>query len=310
MIIVALIVIPCVIATLILGYMVVAKILPEHLYWLGLIPLIIGVGTFMIRRWIYERQIAKKPPRLSAKEIDILEQHFPYYKNLGSEHKIGFEQRVVVFRAQKKFQMRGATKIPGDIQLLMAASAIRLTMGFPYQNEFFPNLGMIVMFPRTFITPELNEQHHAIEFQTDKFDCLLLAVNMFVKGLQQPKQYHDSGLYGFAKAFKKEKEIKDEDIPHEKMELLAKLHVLRGFDIGYILHYTALKDFEVFEMCVEHFFLFPDELHEEFPKVFDYLVDLFQQDPRNYTSPAVENVVYAEEENEEGQDTDVEGEAA
>ncbi len=310
MIIVALIVVPCAIATVVLGYMAIAGILPEDLYWLGLIPLVIGVAAFMVRRWIYETQLAKKPPRLSAKEIDILESFFPYYKNLGAEHKIGFEQRISVFRAQKKFQMRGANKIPGDIQLLLSASAIRLTMGFPYQKEFFPELGMIVMFPRTFITPELNEQHHAVEFQTDKFDCMLVAVNMFVKGLQHPKQYYDSALYGFAKTFKKEHHIQDEDIPHDKMELLAKLHVLRGFDVGYIFNYTALRDFEVFEMCVEHFFLFPEEFYEEFPKVFDYLVNIFQQDPRNYTSPAVQDVAYVEEEAKKDSDLELGEEAA
>jgi Mlc titration factor MtfA (ptsG expression regulator) len=307
--IVAFIVVPCAIATIILGYMVVNEILPPNLYWIGIIPLVIGVGAFMIRRWVYETQIAKKPPRLSAKEIDILDRYFPYYRYLGSEHKIEFEKRVAVFRVQKKFQMRGADKVPGDIHLLMTASAIRLTMGFPYQKEFFPNLGMVVMFPRTFITPKINEAHHAIEFQEDEFDCLLIAVNMFVKGLQEPNGYYDSALYGFAKAFKKEHQIKDSDIPHERKELLVKLHLLRGFHIdnlGYVLKYTALPDFEVFEMCTEAFFLYPGRVQKELPKVFDYLVDIYQQDPRNYTSPAVQDVAYEEEEG----DTELGEEAA
>lgn len=299
MIFLIVLIVVCAIATIVLGFMVVNQMLPETLYWIGLVPLVIGVGAFMIRRWVYETWIAKKPPRLSAKEIDILERFFPYYKNLGSEHKIEFEKRVAVFRAQKKFQMRGADKVPGDIQLLVTASAIRLTMGFPYKTEFFPNLGMIVMFPRTFITPDLNEAHHAIEFQQDKFDCILISVNMFVKGLQKPGNYHDSALYAFAKAFKMEHHLKDEDLPYNRKELLVKLHVLRDFEIGYILKYTALPDFEAFEMATEFFFLFPEKMHEELPDVFNYLVDLYQQDPRNYTSPAVQDVVYAEEETEE-----------
>jgi Mlc titration factor MtfA (ptsG expression regulator) len=303
MIIVALIVIPCAIASIILGYMAFANLL-LGVEWIFAIPLIIGIGTFLMRRPIYEWWISKHPAGLSAKEIDILARHFPYYKRLGAEHKVEFEKRVSVFRDQKKFQMRGAEKVPGDIQLLLSASAIQFTMGFPYQGEFFSKVGAIIMFPRTFITPEMHHQLHAVEVNREQYDCLIIAVNMFVKGLQKPQEYYDSALYGFAKLFKLENNIDDADIPGKAQTLIEELHVMRGFSADYIFKYTGLRDYELFEMCTEHFFAIPQTLQEKLPQVYEYLVGVFKQDPLNYTSPAVQENDYQEVEDVDAEDMD------
>jgi len=292
MIIVALIMIPSAIAAAILGYMAVFNILPDAWKWLFIIPLVITVGTYIIRQGIYEWWIGTHPPKLSAKEIDILEKHFPYYRRLGSEHKRKFDGRVAVFRDQKKFQMRGAGKIPGDIQLLLSASAIQLTMGFPDKREFFENLAAVVMFPKTFITPEMSHKAHVVEVNQDRLDCLLIAVNMFVKGLQYPQEYYDSGLYGFAKVFRLEKGLSDDNLPIGGEALADKLVKIRAFPYDYIFKYTGFKHYELFEMCVEQFFHYSEAMQAELPEIYNYLVEVFQQDPLNYTSPALQDVVY------------------
>jgi MtfA peptidase len=287
MIIVALIVFPCAIALAILGFLAFNGNL-EGYEWLMTIPLVIGTGTFLVRRAIYEWWVSRHPAGLSAKEIDILAKYFPYYKRLGAEHKIEFERRVSVFRDQKKYQMRGADKIPGDIQLLISASAIQLSMGFPYQLEFFPKLGAVILFPRTFITPGLSYQLHSVEVNREQYDCLLLSVNMFVLGLKNPKNYYDSALYGFAKLFKAENAIQDSDIPGDREKLLYELHENRGFPFDYIFKYTALKDYELFEMCSEQFFALPELMKEKMPEVYEFLVNTYKQDPLNYTSPGIQ----------------------
>lgn len=284
MLIVAIIIIPCAIATVILGFLAFNGYITGY-EWLMGIPLVFGTGVFLIRRGIHEWWISRNPSRLSAKEINILAQHFPYYKRLGTEHQIEFEKRVGVFRDQKKFQMRGAEKIPGDIQLLLSSTAIQLTMGFPYQHEFFPNLASVVMFPRTFITPELSYQLHAVEVNKDRFDCMLIAVNMYIKGLKNPSEYYDSGLYGFAKLFKLENNISDEDIPYDKEKLMRELVNIRKFSPKYIHQYTALKDYELFEMGSEMFFALPNLMKENLPEVYEYFVSVYKQDPLNFNSP-------------------------
>ncbi len=296
MIIIALIVIPSAIAFAVLALMAINGYIDGY-EWLMIIPLVIGTATFLLKRAIYEWWIGKNPAGLSAKEIDILAKHYPYYQRLGSEHKLEFEKRVSVFRDQKKFQMRGADKIPGDIQLLVSAAAIELTMGFPYQPEFYPKLGAVILFARTFITPELSYQLHAVETNREQYDCLILAVNMLVKGIKQPLQYYDSTLYGFAKLFKIENNIEDKDIPYDREKLIYELHKNRGFAADYIFKYTALKEYELFEMCSEQFFALPQIMKEKMPQVYEYLVNVYKQDPLNYTTPIVQNPQVENEEN-------------
>jgi Mlc titration factor MtfA (ptsG expression regulator) len=287
MIIVAFIIIPSAILLGILGYLAFYGYIPGF-EWLITIPLVTGLSGFLLKRAIYEWWIGRHPEGLSGMEIDILDKHFPYYKRLGAEHKVEFEKRVSVFREQKKFQMRSAEKIPGDIQLLVSASAIQFTMGFPFEKEFFPKLAAVILFPRTFITPEMSHQLHSVEVNREIFDCLLLSVNMFVLGLKEPKGYYDSALYGFAKLFKLQNNIEDCDIPYDREKLIYELHQNRAFDSNYIFSYTAIKEYELFEMCSEQFFALPQLLKDKMPAVYEYLVKIYNQDPLSYTSPAVQ----------------------
>lgn len=300
--ILVLLLIPSGIGTLIFAYLLLNDLIVDEWKWLGTIPLGIFVGTYLIRRGIYEWWAVKHPPGLAKVEQDILGQFFPYYRNLGAEHRRFFEQRLSIFRMQKQFQMRGAEKLPGDIQLLVSARAIQMTMGKAFQKEFFPKLGMIVLFPRTFITPKINEKIHAVEFEEEEpFSSLFISVNMFIRGLKAPHQYYDVCLYGFAKAFKAEHHIHDEDLPiGDRMDFLARLHVLRQFKVGYSLEYTGLPDFELFELASEHFFTYPEAFKGEFPEVYEFLVKTYGQDPLSFSAPALQdgvgNPALAEEE--------------
>ncbi|MCP4441303.1 MAG: hypothetical protein GY810_20550 [Aureispira sp.] len=284
---------------------VIYLFLPLEAKWWCVVPLALATGAFVIRKGINEWWYTKFPLGLAKKEKEILNKFLPYYRNLDEEHKTIFEQRVAVFRVQKEYKMRGIEQVPGDIQLLMSGVAIQLTMGLAHQKEFYPELGVVVMFPKTFITPDYHEQLHAVEFNKDVYDCLLMSINMFVHGITKPKNYYNIGIHGFAKAWKAYNDIKDSDIPYKNTkELLVKLHQLRGFKLGYQFQYTALPTMEVFEMCVEHFFEVPEKMQEVLPGVYASLMNMFMQDPANRSNPiiqvpvAVPNPIEGEEVNE------------
>lgn len=289
----ALILFPSILLTIATGFYLYYYSTIEY-YWLVVIPLAMVIGSFVIRRGLDEWWYSYFPPRLSEFERNILLKHFPYYASLPEAAKIEFERRVFVFRIQKEFQMRGKDKLPGDVHLLICSTAIQLTMGFPYRKEFYPRLGMVVMYLRTFITPEINFQHHAVELNQDLYNCLLLSIETFTSGLQKPSSFYNVALYGFAKAWKIEEGITEESMPIEnRNELLLKLHIMRGFELGYIFKYTALSDMEVFEMCTEHFFLFPQQMEEELPEIYNYLMGVFKQDPANKESPIIQQFTVA-----------------
>lgn len=265
--------------------------IPFSFLWLSAIPFSIGLGSYIIRNGLNEWWYTLHPPGLSDMEKNILARFFPYYRRLSLRHKQIFEDKVSVFRLQKKFQMRLLDKIPGDLQLLVSATAVQLTMGIENKKEILDQLGMIVLFPKEFITPDINTQLHHVELNTDDYNCLLIAIEYFVKGNQDPEHYYNSGLHGLAKAFKIQYGYSDENIPYEdKKELLVKLHHLRGFKIGYQFIYTGLPTMEIFEMCSEHFFQIPVQMQEHLPEVYQYFMDVYGQDPANENSPIIQQI--------------------
>lgn len=259
--------------------------------WIGIVPFSIAVGAYIIKDGLNEWWYVKYPPGLSNYEKSILARFFPYYRRLSLPNKKLFEDRLSVFRLQKKFQMRLLEKIPGDLQLLVCACGIQLTMGFDKQKEYLSSLGMIVLFPKDFITPDVNTQLHHVEVNRDVYDCLLVSIDYFSKGIQNVENYYNSGLHGMAKIFKLANGYTDDDIPYEdKKELLVKLHKVRDFKIGYQFIYTGLPNMEIFEMCSEHFFQCPVALQEALPDIYSYFMNIYRQDPANLTNPVVQHV--------------------
>ena len=135
----ALISIPCLVLGLVLFVLAYTGALSYNMKWIGVIPFMIGVATFIVRQGINEWWYTKNPPKLSEKEKNILARFFPYYRALNIQLKEEFERRLSVFRLQKTFQMRLLKKIPGDLQLLVCATAIQLTMGFERKKEYLKN---------------------------------------------------------------------------------------------------------------------------------------------------------------------------
>ncbi len=259
--------------------------LPSSMIWVSVIPFALGLGVYIVRTGVNEWWYTRYPPGLSDSEKDIVARFVPYYRQLS------FEDRVSVFRLQKQFQMRLLKKIPGDLQLLVCATGVQVTMGIQQEKELLDNLGMVVLFPKEFITPDINTQLHHVEVNSDVYDCLLLSIDYFAKGIQNGEHYYHSGLHGMAKVFKYKYGYKDEDVPYEDLkELLVRLHHLRDFKIGYQFLYTGLPTMELFEMCSEHFFQVPNRMREQLPEVYNYFMNVYHQDPANVHNPVIQNV--------------------
>ena len=260
--------------------------------WLGVIPLAGLIGAFVLRRGLNEWWYERFPNRLAKIERDILLKHFAYYADLNETAKLEFEKRLYIFRLQKQFQMRGAEQLTGDIQLLVSAVAIQFTFGMQATREFLPKLGMIVLYPQTFISPDLNQQTHALEYYADEvFDCILLSINMLVKGLQRPQEFYNSALYAFAKAWAIREEVGEERLPiADKALFLQQLFILRGFPPDFIHKYTALPAYELFPLAVELFFAYPEKMQLQMPEIYAILVEILGQDSMNRVNPVLQKV--------------------
>lgn len=264
-------------------------LLPESDKWMVAFPLVLGTTVFMLRHAIEDWWRRKNPSRLDKMERNILDNFFPYYRALQPSLKVDFEQRLKDFRSEKQFQMRGAKTLPGDIQLLISATAIQLSFGQPWQKEFYPNLGMIILYLKTFITPNFNDKLHAIEVNFDKkgYDSVLFSVNMFIEGLKSVK-YYNTGLLGFATLWLDEQNLKLADFNTTEEELQDKLPSVRGLTWDFLTEYTATASSKyLLPALMECFFQRPNALRQQLPEVFEALKTHLGQDTTRIDDPVL-----------------------
>lgn len=261
--------------------------LPDSDKWMVAFPLVLGTGAFMLRHAIDDWWRRRNPSRLDKMERNILSNFFPYYRALTPPLKIEFEQRVQDFNREKQFQTRGAKTLAGDIQLLLSATAVQLTFGQPRKREFYSNLGMIILYPKTFITPDFNEKLHAVEVNFDEkgYDSLFLAINMFAEGLKSVS-YYQVALLGFARIWLHEKGYTEADFKTSKEEIAENLPLIRGLDWPFLEEYTAISTEEYhLAALLECFFQRPNQLAQALPGVFDALCERLAQNPTEIDHP-------------------------
>lgn len=254
--------------------------LPEADKWMVAFPLVLGTAVFMLRHALEDWWRRKSPSRLDKMERNILENFFPYYRVLRPELKIDFERRLKDFSSEKQFQMRGAKTLAGDIQLLLSASAIQLSFGQPWKKEFYPNLGMIILYPNTFITPNFRDDLHAVEvnFDEEGYHSMFLAVNMFAEGLKSVS-YYQTALLGFATLWLDEQGLEAADFNTINEELQEVLPQIRGLDWDFLKEYTATEsDKYLLPALIECFFQRPNALKQELPHVFEAIKEHLGQD--------------------------------
>lgn len=251
------------------------------------LPVILGAALYMLRAPINEWWFVRFPRRASKGTRELLERFFPYYKALNPEQKLRFENRFVNFFVQKEFQVHGPEEVPGDLRILMCATAIQITLGL--DKYIYPKLGVVVLFQDPFVTPEIPLHTHAMEIKREDFDCVILSMDGFVKGLLEPQLYYHIGLHIFAKALQWERKISDDDVPYQRYgdrdAFVRSLEIMRGFRENYMPTLTGHWEPEIFPRCVEHFFVMPEKMKSFFPDVYEYLRNLLNQDPIQFEAP-------------------------
>jgi Mlc titration factor MtfA (ptsG expression regulator) len=244
-------------------------------------PLFLGTGVFMVRAWINEKWLERFPRRVGQPTRELFERFLPYYTRLDEAKKIRFEQRYTNFFIQKAFQVHGPEEVPGDLRALISATAVQLTMGL--DEYIYPRLGVVVLFQNPFITPDLPTIPHAMEIKREDYDTVILSMDGFAKGLTRPAEYYHIGLHIFARALQWQLGLADGAVPRgafaDEQALVRALENLRGFREDFLVTLTGRTDLELFARCVEHFFVVPEKMREQFPEVYAFLCETLRQDP-------------------------------
>lgn len=234
--------------------------------------------------WLYDLYHSPKNPwvNLNRQHVRFLESYFGFYNKLPLTSKKIFRNRVAYFISTKKFIPRDFDQVTDEMKVLIAASAIQLTFGFPKIHlSHFKN---ILVYPDIYYSPT-NEAHHKGEVNP-RYNAIVLSWKYFVEGYLEPDG-RNLGLHEMAHALRLENRIMNEEYDFLDKELLhdwelRATHTMQEITNGtedFFREYGATNNEEFFAVAVENFFERPKEFLEKHPLTYKTLSKLLRQDP-------------------------------
>ncbi|WP_420317040.1 zinc-dependent peptidase [Ekhidna sp.] len=248
-----------------------------ELFLLLLIPLI---ARFVNR---YQKTGSVFPAfYLSTKHKEFLKSNFEFYQKLPPKSKKIFERRVALFISSKKFIPRNMDHVTWEMKVLISASAIQLTFGFPRVNLSW--FRYILVYPESFYS-RTNQQRHKGEVNP-KAKTIVLSWKDFVEGYLKPDG-RNLGLHEMAHALRLENRIMNEEYNFLDHEVLAEwesraLNTMKEIKNGveeFFRKYGATNNEEFFAVAVENFFERPTEFKARHPLTYQTMCRLLRQDP-------------------------------
>lgn len=219
---------------------------------------------------------------LRQKHKNFLAKNFSFYQKLPQTSKKIFEKRVAYFISSKKFIPRQMERVTWEMKVLISASAIQLTFGFPQVNlSFFRH---ILVYPETFFS-KANQQHHRGEVNP-KAKAIVLSWKYFLEGYLR-EDGRNLGLHEMAHALRLENRVMnheydflDKEILNEWEEHASKtMEEIRNGSETFFREYGAVNNEEFFAVAVEVFFEKPAAFKEKHPLTYKTLCNLLRQDP-------------------------------
>lgn len=219
---------------------------------------------------------------LSDKHQKFLQDHFTFYQKLPPKSKKIFERRVAHFVSAKKFIPRQMERITWEMKVLISASAIQLTFGYPKVHlEWFR---YILVYPESFFSTA-NQQHHRGEVNA-KAKSIVLSWRHFVEGYLEADG-RNLGLHEMAHALRLENRIRNSTYNFLDIGILdewekqaqATMNEIKEGREAFFRSYGATNNEEFFAVAVENFFERPQQFNEEHPYTYATLCRLLRQDP-------------------------------
>lgn len=194
------------------------------------IPLVIGVlwKAYKDIREIYLYFTVKpfisfrdhRQPLSKLEVQSILDKHFRYYVLLDIALKQEFIRRVLYFLNDKQFEGRQGLHITREIKVLIAASAVQLTLGLPPMS--FPHFHTIVVYPGFFrLGPQKSKAVGAVHSD----GTIIFSLNHFINGYLHSDDAYNVGLHEMAHALKLENAI-----PNAEFDFIMIRHWVNGLE--------------------------------------------------------------------------------
>ncbi|MBC7451735.1 MAG: zinc-dependent peptidase [Cytophagales bacterium] len=218
--------------------------------------------------------------KLEAEEIDaILRSKFPYYSILSELLKKIFVKRVRKFIKATWYESRSDLGITADMQVLIAASAMQITMGFE-QNYILEKIERIIIYPKRYYSPFTKTQNIG---EMNMAGILVISWEDFLKGLDTTTDGHNVVLHESAHALQKEKLLTSISftLAFDHIYLLYKKYSLdREAAPELLRNYAYGNKEEFFAVGTEAYFEQTTIFQQQDPALFFWFAMLYKQDPR------------------------------
>lgn len=242
-------------------------------YTVYLMPVVlILVAIFVLSPQINWYWYQKNPPDLHKSLRKLFELRHPYYQQLPELLRPRFRQRTMLILTATDFMPQGLEKVPEDVKAIAASNAALLTLN--REDFLFPKFEHVVVYAHPFLSPQFPDDLHASEtYEEGANSTLIFSVQHLVKGVLQPFQYFNVGLYEYFKAYR----ITFPGIvfPETGEEIWPALERISGYGREALARYINLDNLDTQAVAVTHFFTFPERFRALLPETYEALKNIF-----------------------------------
>ena len=220
------------------------------------------------------------PQRLSPSDKRLLHQTFLFYRKMLPGKQKLFDSRVKKFMLEKKFAGREGFVITHEKKLLIAASAIRVTLGLRTYN--FPSFHTIIVYPEKFYS---GFSKAVVRGETNAAGVIVFSWKDFLFGISDANDnlnlgYHEFGHALFVERFRETLGMAFNNNYDAWNRLVYREQKLKEARIKETFRqYATSNKHEFFAVAVENFFERPERFRNDLPNLYKRMTQLLKQDP-------------------------------
>jgi len=254
------------------------------------VPFVFAIGAFYFLGVYYPRyrkrkRISEEP--VSSEDRAILSEYVTFYSSMSDDDKRLYENDIGVFLAEHSIIGVDDVKITRKIELLVAATAVRLIFGRPEWE--YRDFGDILVYPGGFRTDgsystDLKGIDSAAAGLVHSSGNVILSLPHLLRGFQHDNDGYNVGYHEFAHVLDG---YRPDGIPDELslgayrpwIEVMQKEFekVHKGRSI--LRQYAGTNPAEFFACSVEAFFEKPEMMKNKAPELYNQLSVFFNQKP-------------------------------
>jgi len=210
-----------------------------------------------------------------------LRKYCRFYRELGESEKPDFEKRIQYFIKMKTFVPRGMKQVTGEMKILISATAIQLTYGFPY--VYLSHFKRILVYPDNYYST-INKLYHQGEVNPLN-KLIVLSWRNFMRGVVEDDSGINLGLHEMAHALRLENMVRNNEFNFLDVQVLqhwerlanAEILKIREGHSSIFREYGSASEQEFFAVAIENYFERPGLFRDYHMSMYNTLGQLLQQ---------------------------------